>query len=1485
MRVWKEAIMLSKPWDQRKPRYDIVVVGSGYGGAIMAARISGAAPGKSVCILERGREWPVGRFPDTLPEVTAATRHPLTNPLGLYDLPAFSEIAVIQGCGLGGTSLVNANVAIIPDEEVFEKIAWPASLHLADLLPYYQTAKAMLAARPHPKATELLKVKALDRRAREISRRAFGLDLAVNFDISGPNAQGVEQKPCIDCGDCVTGCNVGAKNTLYMNYLPLAVKGGTDIFTHLQVDWLEKLAGGGWRVHGRRYALLNLPERFTLEAGQVILSAGALGTTEILLRSEVHGLSLSARVGTGFTGNGDFFGVAYNSEYRTNVLGFGNHPDSPWRANAPGPTIVGAIRYNTDLPLDQRMTVEDLSFPSAYVSAAMVALGALGGEPTEVGNEAAEAARRRRDNPFKPYDPDNAMNHTMAYLVMAQDDAKGTMRLNTSFLDRNGRLEIDWDDAGRQPIFTRINEELRRHARALGADFVPNPLWHFMDLRKLITAHPLGGCPSGEDHLQGAVDNFGRVFTGNGQVHQGLFVADGSIIPSALGVNPFLTISALSERIAERFIRDMQGDAYPAPSTQVSVPGFDPLEVVHDKEADLERIFSRVETKSIATMVNTGQWAIDVDKGIIRNDTVWKGFFPRGHILNEISTSLFVGFKKQFTRTPNGIIGVTSDSDGRIKVPNTLEEITVTERTGTLEPGKYMLLRYTTFPWTGFYDIFKVVSDDLLIGRVYLGVYPHGRRLFTFAMTRVYGLDDMTVSDHQTLYQRSPAPTKEQLAGLWEMRAIANAAATGVVAYLKFDVKPDGRVEARYRFLGLLEGMVEPVFAPDHFQLNDFTPFHDEIRYVSDDFFVGKYTTASPPALMDLFGPDSLGLFQLETGSGGSPQFSFYYTLRRSKTTELPATVFLEPLLDIRLPDGVGMTFAEEMVGYYFPGLSVPTGRDGDLQIEARIHASGQPAGSVDCGFQGRMLIADLNEFLESSEHEAQVEGTIHFGDFAGQGEATFHLDPRKSSFNYLRVNPDTQEAEMLYRLYFRDGQNTEYLFHGRKYMQKDRRGGIVGAQEILHDYTTLYCHLTETASEKELGVGLLKFKTFENLEAIGSFAQFLASFDVTGTNNSFLKAQAKLRFLAFTNQFILREYDPLNVDGGFFADEVAEAVARGAETPDYFSTRPTVELQTILRESPTLPLATLLNHGGVEIDFTDRRIWRDSFWKGSFAKDTLLGWEERLRGAALGGTAERTAGSYAGGSFWKRFDELQDDQVTGYVVNYELDFLPGKPVVRSVPYPDNNRKYFKAGDEVLLLTYTNEPYRIVYDVIKAIDQRNCIGVMHLGQFPHGLEFATFVMARDNYPFENMSVPDHQAIFYGEHVQVPSAAEIAGTWEGHLIFLTRPDVSLLNQFNPVAFRLRFVPTSAGVEARYRFGLIGGQKVVEFTDEFVRLIDTSRFQDEIRIIDPDTMIGQWSETTSGALALQTAPLQQALRGYLAAGQDRFAFYYLLTRVRS
>ena len=168
--------MLSRSWSAHRAHYDFLIIGSGYGGAIAAARLATAkvSPRPSICVLERGREWPIGSFPDTVPEILRERRGPL-NPLGLYDLLTFPDISVIKGNGLGGTSLVNANVAIVPEADVFRLAGWPASLSLDTLRPYYDRARQVLAAAPHPNARRLAKVQALDRRARRDRRRSLPL--------------------------------------------------------------------------------------------------------------------------------------------------------------------------------------------------------------------------------------------------------------------------------------------------------------------------------------------------------------------------------------------------------------------------------------------------------------------------------------------------------------------------------------------------------------------------------------------------------------------------------------------------------------------------------------------------------------------------------------------------------------------------------------------------------------------------------------------------------------------------------------------------------------------------------------------------------------------------------------------------------------------------------------------------------------------------------------------------------------------------------------------------------------------------------------------------------------------------------------------------------------------------------------------------------------------------------------------------------------
>jgi cholesterol oxidase len=1454
--------MLSIPWGQRKQNYTFVVVGSGYGGAITAARISAAVQQPhSVCILERGKEWPVGNFPDDVPGLLLNARSDL-NQLGLYEFLMYDDISIIKASGLGGTSLINANVAIIPDSELFERLGWPKGIKYPEMEPYYERARVMLAALPVPNANNLRKVQALDKRAVQLGQHAQPLNVAVNFQIDGLNSHGVMQHPCTECGDCVTGCNFGAKNTLYMNYLPEAAKNGTDIFTQTKVEWVEKLSTGGWRIHGTHIDEL-AEDSFTIEAQNVILSAGSVNTTEILLRSEFKGLKVSPALGTGFSGNGDFFGLAYNGDNATDVLGFGKRIARADESRPPGPSIVAAVRYNPSAPVEQRIAVEDFSFPSAYVQAAKTVFAAIRGEPTTAGNEAPQNTHIQTDldsllDPSTMHAPDGALNHTMLYLVMGLDDARGTMNFSTNVFEPDGSMTIEWDNVGQQVVFTRMNEELRRHARALGASFISNPTWSMFKVGHLITAHPLGGCPMGDDYLHGAVDEFGRVFSGDGSIHDGLFVADGSLIPTALGVNPFLTISALAERIAARKIRQLNGEAYPKPNTMVSVSSIDPLDVIQRNESELEKLFRRCSTLPIGGFVNQGTAPqIDIATRTIRNDVCWKGFFPKASMLNAMSSAIFTGFKKRFFKQDGKYLGVTSDTDGRINARNSLEEVTIDHQGGALEPGNYILLRYLDPPWTGFYDIFKQINNDLLIGRVYLGDFPDGARVLTFPMTRLYSFDDITATDHDALFSAGTVPTKEELNGVWRMDIVSNNNHLGSAAFLEFDLKPDGRLQSRYQFAGLIEGLVIPSFTQDHFQLSDFTPFHDEIRKISGNLMVGRYVTAAFPGIAAFLGGSDLGIFHVQPGSNA---FGFYYTLTKTGDTSLPTELLLRPFLDVNLPDGLSLSFDENMEGWYFEGASTSQpGYEGDLEITGLLPAPADTTANA-CSVKLHITARDVNEFVDGFEHEAGVKGTISFGSLQGKANVTFSVDEQASTFNYLIVNSSTGEAEMRYHIEFRSDSGTAYVFQGVKYMERNGAGGAQAIRELLEDYTTVYCHVYRRDGNQLIPIGLayLKFRTFENLAAMGSFAAFLGSITVSGTDNPLLMLQARMRFLAFTAQFVEREFDPLSPDIGTLELDVKMELLRGATTPDYFSTKSTPDLQAILHDAITLGLDKLLNTQAVSVDLPNRRINRDLFWKGSFAKDGLLGWEERVRNAGVAAQAAKAGQIFAGGSFWKRFDQVQNSVATGKVVNYDLNAIPGDPEVRLISYPDDNRRYFKKGDQALLLNYRNDPYKQVYDTIKIVDQNNAIGVMHLGHFPNGVEFATFVMERYSYGFEFMSIDDYRLLFAGS--QPPTPPQLAGQWSGNFIFLEHPNVALLSYPQPPAVQLTFLSNTLTIQLSDGTKVNAGAPPLEDT----------------RMVGTDSVIGKW---TTGNLDPATL---HALWDYVEPYADSFALYYVLKR---
>jgi cholesterol oxidase len=551
---------LASSTGELKEEYATVVIGSGYGGSITAARL--AERGLPVCLLERGREWHPGDFPDTLRGLAGSVRSK-KRPLGYVDYYFCKDIDVLKGSGLGGTSLINANVALRPDPELFDDISWPKLYRdlaaSGEIWKYYQRAEEMLRVRPHPNALQLTKVQMIGKRALQLTDDKFWpVPIAVNFDVDGPNHVGVPQKPCINCNDCITGCNVGAKNTLYMNYIPYARQKGAEIFTQIEVLWVEK-SDGWYTVHYRYNRADQFGEPRQLRARNVVLSGGTLGSTEILLRSVEHGLTASQHLGEGFSGNGDYLSLAYNNDDRTNVMGYGDHPGSPRAQVQPGPNIVSAIQYHRSEPVRRRFTIQDFTtFPSGLVDFfryTLPGLAAVTGTDMDSGlrEKLGEIGRVKDD--LVGWNPEGAVNHSMVYLGMAIDNAQGKIKL-----DGKGHLAVDWPSLRTDPIYKTVDDELREHARTLGGTYVHlgrfNP-WTHND--NLVTAHPMGGCHLGEDADSGVVDVDGRVFDGQGGVHQGLYVVDGAIVPMSLAVNPLITISALAERIAERMIPAVAG--------------------------------------------------------------------------------------------------------------------------------------------------------------------------------------------------------------------------------------------------------------------------------------------------------------------------------------------------------------------------------------------------------------------------------------------------------------------------------------------------------------------------------------------------------------------------------------------------------------------------------------------------------------------------------------------------------------------------------------------------------------------------------------------------------------------------------------------------------------------------------------------------------------------------------------------------------------
>ncbi|APR87867.1 Cholesterol oxidase [Minicystis rosea] len=500
---------------------EVIVVGSGYGGAVAAARFARA--GVSVTVLERGREYLPGDFPTTVPGVGAATRvERARDALGrsdaLFQFHVGDEMTILSACGLGGGSLVNSGAVARPEASVLADGRWPAALREdhAGIDRAYERAFAMLAPASYPAGGKTLpKARALHEAAERGGGTVKDLPVTISFE-AGPNHVGVPMAACTLCGGCNAGCNQGAKGTLSTSYLADAVAHGAAVFTSVDVHSITR-GGDAWLVAcdlrglGReRFAA----PRIVLRARVVVLAAGVMGTTGILLRSRARGLPLSDRVGERVSANGNKLGFAYDTGVRRDCRG-----TSADRAVGPG---ISAALHSCAAGSD--VVIEDGAYPAWAVRPMEAALLAL-----SLGDGAREAQGLVR----RIASPSRAAAETMNLLAMSHDTSAGRISLD------GDRPHVSWP---RQVGATDVERRLREVAAALDGQFVSWPA--------RMTTHPLGGCVMAERAEDGAVDAAGRVFAGpsGDAVHPHLYVADASAIPVSLATNPLWTITALAER-------------------------------------------------------------------------------------------------------------------------------------------------------------------------------------------------------------------------------------------------------------------------------------------------------------------------------------------------------------------------------------------------------------------------------------------------------------------------------------------------------------------------------------------------------------------------------------------------------------------------------------------------------------------------------------------------------------------------------------------------------------------------------------------------------------------------------------------------------------------------------------------------------------------------------------------------------------------------
>lgn len=551
--------------------YDVVIVGSGFGGSVAALRLT--EKGYRVAVLEAGRRFDDADFPQTSWRLSRFLWAPRLGWYGIQRLHLLPDVFVMAGAGVGGGSLVYANTLYRPPREFFEDPQWSGITDWhEELQPYYDQASAMLGVVEHARVSSaddvLLSIARAMGAEQTFRLTPVGVHLGEGPGIESADPYfggvGPRRVGCTHCGACMTGCRVGAKNSLPKNYLGLAESAGAVVHPLTTVDAIRPLVDGGYTVEVHRTGPVRRARR-TIHADQVIVAAGAYGTQRLLHRMRSEGVlpALSAALGELSRTNSESLVGAVVPRSRSAGLDFTDglaitssfHPE-------PG-THVESVRYGPGsnlMGLLATVLTDGHAGPRRLVSWLRLVLR----HPVQ----SARLSLDVRDWSRRTFIA-LVMQPARNSLTVQPRRRWGRMWLTT----RQGRGEPNptWIPAG--------NDVARRIADQIGGQAMGG----YTDLvRPSLTAHFVGGAVIGRDAASGVIDPYHRTFG-----YPGLHVMDGSSVPANLGVNPSLTITALAERACalwpnrgEADLRPGIGEPYrrlaPVPPMRPVVPAHAP---------------------------------------------------------------------------------------------------------------------------------------------------------------------------------------------------------------------------------------------------------------------------------------------------------------------------------------------------------------------------------------------------------------------------------------------------------------------------------------------------------------------------------------------------------------------------------------------------------------------------------------------------------------------------------------------------------------------------------------------------------------------------------------------------------------------------------------------------------------------------------------------------------------------------------------------